>query len=276
MLSILRIFAFALSLAAGRATPVDAQVVARLVDSNSTAGIARPMPVRGALMTGERWEYQARYGPFSVGSASLQVMGIDTVRGRPAWHTRVVVEGRFTFFKLHDVLESWLDSATFTSVRYHQTQNEGNKQRVKRYEIFPERAVYVDSAREGEQPSVDEPLDDGGILFYVRTLPLEQGAVYEVNRYFKPDRNPVRIEVVKRERIRVPAGTFETIVVRPVIKAKGVFGDGGEAQVWVTDDERRMIVQIRTKMKVGSVTLQLRNARAGDLLPGTESDSARP
>jgi hypothetical protein len=275
MLPILRIFAFALSLTAGRAMPVDAQVVARLLDSNSTAGIARPMPARGALMTGQLWEYQARYGPFSVGSASLQVLGIDTVRGRPAWHTRVVVEGRFTFFKLHDVLESWLDSATFTSVRYHQTQNEGNKQRIKRYEIFPERAVYVDSAREGEQPSVEEPLDDGGILFYVRTLPLEQGAVYEVNRYFKPDRNPVRIEVVKRERIRVPAGTFETIVVRPVIKAKGVFGDGGEAQVWVSDDERRMIVQIRTKMKVGSVTLQLRNARAGALLPGTDPDSVR-
>jgi hypothetical protein len=270
VLPFLRILA--LSLAIG--SPAGAQVVAQLVDSNSIAALGRPMPERGALLTGERWEYQAKYGVFSVGSATLQVIGIDTVRGRPAWHTRVDVRGRFLTFKLEDVLESWLDSASFTSVRYHQTQDEGGKQRIKRYEIFPERAVYVDSAREGDQPSVEQPLDDGGILFYVRTLPLQVGDVHEVNRYFKPDRNPVRIEVLKRERIKVPAGTFETVVVRPIIKSKGMFGDGGEAQVWVTDDERRMIVQIRTKMKIGSVTLQLKKSRAGTVVPAI-ADSAQ-
>ena len=57
----------------------------------------------------------------------------------------------------------------------------------------------------------------------------------------------------------VPAGTFETIVIRPIIKARGIFSEDGRAEVWLTDDDKRLMVQMKSQMKVGSLNLYLRS-----------------
>jgi hypothetical protein len=101
-------------------------------------------------------------------------------------------------------------------------------------------------------------LDEGALLYYLRTLPLEVGDRYSLDRYFRPDRNPVRLEVMRRERIRVPAGTFETIVIRPTIRSSGIFSENGRAEIWVTDDERHLLVQMTAKLSFGTLHLLLR------------------
>ena len=59
--------------------------------------------------------------------------------------------------------------------------------------------------------------------------------------------------------LEVPAGTFETIVVRPIIKAKGIFSENGQAEVWLTDDDRHVMVQMKAKVSFGSLNLQLKS-----------------
>jgi hypothetical protein len=100
----------------------------------------------------------------------------------------------------------------------------------------------------------------------VRTIELEVGETYEWNRYYRFDRNPVILQVLRRERVKVPAGEFETIVVRPIIKTGGIFAEGGEAEVYITDDERRIPVRLNSKMRVGSVVLELTEYREGEKL----------
>ena len=106
-------------------------------------------------------------------------------------------------------------------------------------------------------------LDEIAFLFLARTLPLEVGRIYRFDRYFEPEGNPVIIEVLRREQVRVRAGRFETVVVRPVIRTGGMFGEGGEAEVYITDDDRRLIVQMRSRMKVGRVDMYLRTIPGG-------------
>jgi len=67
--------------------------------------------------------------------------------------------------------------------------------------------------------------------------------------------------VLRRERIKVPAGTFNTIVIQPIIKAKGLFSEGGKAQVWLTDDSARVLVQMKSSLPIGSLNLYLRAYR---------------
>ena len=102
------------------------------------------------------------------------------------------------------------------SLRYRQQIDQGPYDRDRTFEIFAERGIYIDPAK-GELPTVEQPLDDGAFLYFLRTIPLEVGKTYSFNRYFKPDRNPVRVTVVRRERIRIPAGEFDAIVVQPKI-----------------------------------------------------------
>lgn len=211
---------------------------------------------------GEQLHYDVKFGAIKVGNASMRVAGIDTIRGLPAYHVRFSISGGTFFYKVNDVYESWMDLRTLNSLRYVQDTDQGSRERQRRYEIFPERAIYNEVAKNNrEMPSVSEPLDDGSFLFFVRTVDLEVGKTYEFNRYFKPDRNPVRIRVLRRERIKVPAGTFNAIVLQPIIKTSGIFSEGGAAEIWLSDDDKRMMLQMKSRLSFGSLNLYLRSYR---------------
>lgn len=210
---------------------------------------------------GERMEYDVRFGSIRVGNAHMEVVALDNLRGRPAWHTAFWVQGGNFLYRVNDVYESWMDAETLSSLRFIQELEEGGKEIERRFEIYPERAVFVQTSKKPskEEKSVSQPLDDGSFLYFLRTIPLEVGQTYDFDRYFRPDRNPVRIRVLRRERIKVPAGTFNAIVVQPVIKTKGIFSENGHAEIWLSDDDRRIMLQLKSKLSFGSLNLYLKS-----------------
>ena len=225
----------------------------------SIALITAPAERPTTLVVGERLEYDVKFGRVRVGRGSMEVVETTDVRGRQAWHTVFAIRGGIPFFRVDDRLESWIDTRSFTSLRFAQRTNEGRYHRERRIELFPERETMLEGGDGAhEEPTVPEPLDEGALLYYLRTLPLEVGDRYSLDRYFRPDRNPVRLEVMRRERIQVPAGTFETIVVRPTIRSSGIFAENGRAEIWVTDDERHLLVQMTAKLSFGTLHLLLR------------------
>ena len=209
---------------------------------------------------GEKLVFDVKFGPVKVGTSTMEVREISHIRGRAAYKTYFRVQGGTFFYKVDDILQSWIDTETLSSLRYVQRLQEGSRDRERHFEIYPDRAVYVEVTKNAtEHPSVSNPLDDASFLYFIRTIPLEVGRSYEFNRYFRPDRNPVRVRVLRRERIVVPAGTFNALVLRPSIKAKGIFAEEGEAELWVSDDDRRMILQLKSKLSFGSLNLYLRS-----------------
>ena len=213
--------------------------------------------VRRPFAVGERLTYSVKVGPIGRGTAVAEIQNLDTLRGQQVYHSVFRMSGSLLFFKVRDEYESWFDPNTFISLRYHQDIDQGSYERNRTYEIFAERGIYID-ADKSEKPTVEQPLDDGAFLYFLRTMPLEVGKTYSFNRYLKPDRNPVRITVVRRERIRVPAGEFDAVVLQPKIKAKGIFAENANAEVWISDDSSRVMLQMRTHMQFGTVAFQLR------------------
>ena len=242
------------------------------VVSVSTPAVTTPRaPVPFAV--GERADYQVKFGFFSVGRGTMDVVGLDTVRGRETWHILFRIRGGVPGYRVDDRMESWMDTRTLASLRFKQDMNEGSRQRERNFEIFPGDR-FVEDNRE-PQPTVPTPLDDGSFLYFVRTIPLEVGKEYTFENYFRPDRNPVRIQVLRKERIRVPAGEFETIVIRPIIKARGVFSEDGRAEIWITDDDNRLMVQMKSHMKLGSLSLFLRSYTPGKTASADSTAVAR-
>jgi hypothetical protein len=215
--------------------------------------------------TGERLTYDVRFGGIKVGTGRMEVVGLQDVRGREAWHTRFTVKGGIPLYKVNDRLESWIDTRTFESLRFVQDLQEGRRDRERHFEIYPERGTYSEKGESEHVPTVDDPLDDAAFLYFVRTIPLEVGQTYEFNRYFRPERNPVQIKVLRKETVRVPAGTYETIVIQPIIKSKGIFSEKGHAQMWLTDDPRRLLVQMKSDLSIGSLNLYLRGHVTGNV-----------
>lgn len=238
-----------------------ALLVAALVPMSSSAQ-GTPMPPDAASVpwnVGEKLGYDVRFGFIKAGSGEMRVMGVETIRGRPAWHGRFTVHGGYLALRVDDVLETWMDVSTLSSLRFAQDFKEIGRERQKTFDIYPERRAYLQRGKT-EKPSVANPLDDGSFLYFIRTVPLVVGETYEFDRYFIPDRNPVTIRVLRRETVRVPAGTFACIVVQPIIKAKGIFSANGQAEIWLTDDEKRIMVQMKSKLAFGSLNLYLRSA----------------
>ena len=246
-----------LALAAGTVRAQSAPAYAPTLSSAERAKIAtRP------FAPGERLDYEVRFGSLKVGIGSMEVRGIEKVRGRAAYHTIFRAQGGIPLFKVDDRFESWFATDDLSSLRFYKDQDEGFKERTVQYDIFPDRSAYDEiTDADPEQPSVSNPLDDGSFLYFVRTVPLEVGKTYSFNRYFKPDRNPVTINVLRKEKVTVPAGTFDAIVVQPIIKSKGIFSEGGQAEVWLSDDDRRIVLQMKSQLKIGSLNLYLTSAK---------------
>ena len=94
------------------------------------------------------------------------------------------------------------------------------------------------------------------------------GKKYVFDRYFKKDKNPVVIKVVKRERMELPDGSkVQCLVLHPVIETKGLFSKRSDTRIWLTDDERRLPVQIRSKFPFGTITLRLKDM----VVPGSDA-----
>jgi hypothetical protein len=206
---------------------------------------------------GERLEYDAKVGPLRVGRGSMEIVGVDPVRGKDAVHLAFRVSGGALGFHVDDAMDSWVDAKTFNSLRFVRQLKERGKGHDRTFEIFPERGVFRQDDGE-EQPTVARPLDDGAFFYFVRTVPLVVGEVYEFDRYFRPDRNPVRVRVLRRERVKVPAGEFDAIVIQPVIKTKGLFAESARTELWLSDDDRRILLKMVSQLPFGSLSLHLK------------------
>jgi hypothetical protein len=129
------------------ATPgPDGAPAARLVAESDSL---RPVP----FGVGERLVYDVKFGPIHVGSGSMEILSVDTVRGRPAWHARFRVKGGNFLYRVDDNYESWIDTSRLHSLRYYQDISEGRYKKERRYEFYPERQVYTENDKP-EQPSV--------------------------------------------------------------------------------------------------------------------------
>ncbi len=211
---------------------------------------------------GERAEYRLKLAGVGVGRGSLEMVGVEMVNGRPAYRARMTVQGGIPGARVNDLYETWIDTAGLYSRRFHQQLHEVRYRRNRTYDFFPERRAWRRENGETGTLPTNEPLDDLSFLYHARTLPLTVGTTYTLRDYFKEDGNPVVLRVVRRETIEVPAGRFRTVVVRPVIRTRGIFGEGGRAEVYFTDDERHLVVMISSQVPlVGSLTMHLQSYR---------------
>jgi len=226
---------------------------------DSAALKAPPAAKAVPFPTGERLVYGARFGVFSVGEAVMEVAGLDTIRGDPAVHFRFHIEGGALWYHLDQTLESWVGQSDFRSRRFWNQTEEKGKSWSHKFEIFPDSGFFREAGRDSTFPTVPDPLDDAAFLYWIRTTRLEPGQRYEYRRYFRPERNPVIVEVIGRERINVAGRRWDAIVLSPKIpNGGGIFAERADARMWLSDDSARIMLALQSKFSFGVVTLKLK------------------
>lgn len=160
------------------------------------------------------------------------------------------------FFLVRDYLVSWADPATFRSLRFEKHTVEGKRVRDERIEFDYERGYAVNG--DERVPIEGTTLDALSSVYYLRTLDLEGETPIEL-RVVSRENSTLRLERQGRERVKTPAGTFQTIRVEPKTTGDSLIGKGKSLVLWLTDDERKVPVQIKSRLKFGTLVGRLKS-----------------
>jgi hypothetical protein len=225
---------------------------------------------------GESLEYVVGLGPINAGRGRLTVEAYEVYRGMRAYRVSLSIEASVPFVAFEDRWTSWIATDPVRSLGIEKAIHEGDTRYRRRYELDYERGTYRAEEWDdrlasyvpmrgsvGSAPIPDPALDEVAFLYLMRLLALEPGARYEFGSHFEPGGNPVVFRVLGKEKVRVPAGRFNTVVVDPVLPAMGIFRRDAQAKVYLSDDARRIIVKLTTSTKFGTMALHLREYTEG-------------
>ena len=281
----------ALALSASVAPPsllsqedVDARDSAEILDSLAalypTNELAAPVP----FGPGEQMRYRVEIGWFDVGEGHMTVEALDNVRGNDTYRAVMEIDAGMLGLKVHDIYTTFFDVSTLQSWRVLKEFNQVSYHATRHYELYPEEGIWENEDKEvGHKDrwgplGSSLPLDDIAFIYFLRQMELEVGKRYTLSRYFKEDGNPVVIEVVRRERKKVDAGEFDCIVIQPLIQTSKFFSDGGEAEIYLSDDDRRLMVYMKSNLQgfPGALELYLKAYQPGVLLnPDSRVEAAQ-
>jgi len=219
-----------------------------------------------AFGVGEKLDFDINYGFINAGTASMEVVRMIEFENRPCYQivTRALSNRFFsTFYRVDDRVESIVDALGIFSWRFEKTLREGNYRSDRSY-TFDQRENVV--LYEGDTIDVAPYVQDAlSILYYVRTQPLTVGEPIYLDNFTDGRKVELQVIVHRKETITVEAGTFDCIVVEPIMQSVGVFRHEGKLTVWLTDDNLKLPVLMKSKVVVGSISAELTNYRLGEL-----------
>jgi hypothetical protein len=236
-----------------------------------------------AFWPGEKCEFDIKYEFIRAGQATMEVSKSLVVNGRPTISfVSMARSSNFIdkFFKVRDYNASQVDEQSLASVNFHQNLHEGKYAVIRNTTIdYARGKYYFERSRRGNltkrEGEIRQPVSD--ILagfFHTRTLPLEPGKEYSFEVFSDEQIYPLKVSVDKDvEKVKVDAGTFECLKVRPMIIGDAIFrASEGKMTIWVTNDARKIPVLIRSKVAVGAFDAELVKYEPGQapLSAGTE------
>lgn len=214
---------------------------------------------------GESLRFSVQYGFIHAGSAWLEVPEVSEWHGHPTWRLVARAESNSFFDKMYKVrnrIESLWDIHERFSWRYFEDRHEG-KFTANDTIVYEPDSLQM-RYKNGKTYPVPGPVQDALSSFYMtRFQALPVGGLIRFDYHASRKTAPMEVKVLGREKVKTPAGRFNCIVVEPLLKAGGIFKNKGRLVIWLTDDERRMPVLMKSKVKIGSVKVVLQEAKLG-------------
>ncbi len=209
---------------------------------------------------GEKLEYEARYGFINLGNMVLQIVDTTIFEGEECYliTSRLNSSPDLNFlFSLNDTINVKTTKHNLMPIFYEKRIHEGKHSNYQKW-YFNMDSLYV-IINDSSKIKISQPVMDLlSFWYYLRRIPLIENDT--IVQYIFEAKKAHRIECIvgKKETIKTPLGQFSTIRLTPKTSGKGVFGTGGSMDIWYTNDENRFPVQIKTKLKFGTVLFKLK------------------
>lgn len=227
--------------------------------------------VNHAFKAGETLTYSITWSDIvHAGIAVLEVKDEATRDGRRAF--KLISTARSAglvskFYRVEDRIQSTMDDEELYSLAYSLDQKHGSRKK-QREMIFDQTNGTVQVLRDGIQEQFIVPgrvQDALSSLYYTRTRQdFIVGKPIIVDVHDDGRTWSVEIHTLGREKITTPLGEFNTIKVKTYPKYEGVFQSKGEIYMWLTDDARKIPLQMKSKISIGTVIATLTSMQTGE------------
>lgn len=214
-----------------------------------------------AFKEGEKLTFDVKYGFVTAGIAVMQIPKIKKISGRDAYNITFNVNTVPTFdavYKVRDRYETYLDVEGLFPWRFEQHIREGSYSRD--FSAFFDHRRGKAKTSEGEY-DIPKYVNDIVSAFYLaRTFDyskMKKGDKIHLENFYKNKVYPLDVVYHGKERVKVAAGTFDCIIVEPLVTEGGLFKSEGTILVWLTDDDLKMPVKVKTKIIIGSIDAEL-------------------
>jgi hypothetical protein len=214
---------------------------------------------------GEKLTFQVRWAFIPAGEAVLEVYPIETMNGRKVYHFVLTARSYPVvdlIYKVRDRIDAYTDEKLSHSILYKETKEGKRKKKVVVHFDWDKGEAQRSNFGEKRAPVLIKPgtFDPLSVYYALRLHDLKENM--ELEKPLTDGKKWIlgRVTVVKREKVTVLGGTYDTYLVEPNLEhIGGVFKKSKDAklQIWVTADARRIPVKIKSKVAVGSFVGEL-------------------
>ncbi len=236
----------------------------------ATAKTQLPVP----FSVGEKLTFQLKWTVIPAGIAVLEVKPFVTIDGQAAYHFVLTAKSNTfvdAFYKVRDRIDAFADTRMTRSLLYNKKQREGKTKRDVRvgFDWNKKMAHYSNAGKKRSPIPIQEgSFDPLSAFYYLRGFDLAKSDMI-VRPVTDGKKNVLgKLRVVKKQRIKIKAGTFDTVLLEPDIEhLGGVFEKSKDAKIslWVTADHRHIPVKIKSRVVVGSFVGELISAEGINL-----------
>ena len=215
---------------------------------------------------GEKLVFELKWTVVTAGKAVVEVLPIETINGEDVYHFVMTVKSTpfiDRFYKVRDRIDAYCNIEMSRSLLFKKKQREGRSKRdiVVTFDWDKQEAQYSNFGQKREPiPILPGTFDPYSAFFFTRLFDWKGGN--EISRPVTDGKKLIigKARVVKRETITVPSGTYDTVLIEPDIEhIGGVFEKSKDAKIelWVSADENRIPVRLKSKVVVGSFVGEL-------------------
>jgi hypothetical protein len=221
--------------------------------------------------------YDIGWGPFKAGYVVLTATA-DTVSRTIKLGGKGLSNGFVsTFYMMRDYVISTIDAKGLYPLFFEQHLREGKRYRSDGWILFdqPKKTLYV---KEHSVKTLEAPAfvnDYLSLLFLVRTKKFGPGDTFSLPLYADGKVHSICITCKARQTIDINGTDIPTLIVEPkLVGDKGAFNKKDRLSIWLTDDDAKTPVQIKSKINVGAITARLLYNYRSASQPGQSSINA--
>jgi len=227
-----------------------------------------------SFTAGEVLKFRVHWGPLNAAEAVMKISDeYYTVNSRPCY--KIDIHGNTTgladmMVRVRDNWGAYVDTASILPQKAYRYIEEGGyrKNEMISFDHGDDVATVLRldkktrTLKEKEDFEVpDNILDIVGGYYYLRTLDYDkyqEGDEIDLRGFFDDEIYNLKIKFLGKEQLKTKLGTFNTLVIAPIIPENEFFDGREPVKAWISDDKNKVPLKIRAELGIGALEIDIK------------------